>query len=146
VRIETRVDPYGDEDVPKTKAGLRTVPLGEGVLLSLRAWRLRSAFSVPEQLGRLHEPRRHGETEIPSLIRPVGRVLEGAAAQRANREIHLAYAAAFCDFVLDRCGPSAQDRADLRRSQQPAGHYIYGHLFRSDNHGHVMDAIANENV
>jgi integrase len=29
VRIETRVDPYGDEGVPKTKAGLRSVALGE---------------------------------------------------------------------------------------------------------------------
>lgn len=26
VRIETRVDPYHDEDVPKTKAGIRTDP------------------------------------------------------------------------------------------------------------------------
>ncbi|MGM4923168.1 hypothetical protein AB8A31_09700 [Tardiphaga sp. 804_B3_N1_9] len=32
--IETRVDPYGNEDVPKTVAGLRATPLGGGLLAS----------------------------------------------------------------------------------------------------------------
>lgn len=44
VRIETRVDPYGNEDVPKTVAGIRTIPLGAGVLSALSAWRERTAF------------------------------------------------------------------------------------------------------
>ena len=75
VRIETRVDPYGDEDVPKTIAGMRTIPLGENVLAALKAWRLRSPFSKRDDLvfpnapRQLLEPRRHGEAEIPAAVR-----------------------------------------------------------------------------
>ncbi len=44
VRIETRVDRFGNEDVPKTKAGIRVIPLGESVLSALRRWRGETAF------------------------------------------------------------------------------------------------------
>jgi integrase len=50
VKIETRVDPYGDEDVPKTIAGVRSIPLGENVVLSLKAWRLRSPHTGQDDL------------------------------------------------------------------------------------------------
>src|ERR1043166_9487870 len=50
VKIETRVDPYRDEDGPKTKAGLRTIPLGQGVLGALRGWRERSKYGKPDDL------------------------------------------------------------------------------------------------
>ena len=51
VKVETRVDPYSDKDVPKTKAGLRTIPLGSGVLAALREWRERSwYYSKPDDL------------------------------------------------------------------------------------------------
>jgi integrase len=48
--IETRVDRYGAEDVTKTKAGIRTIPVGSAVIVGLKAWRLRSAFSRPADL------------------------------------------------------------------------------------------------
>src|SRR4029077_19235209 len=50
VKIETRVDPYGQEDAPKTVAGKRTIPLGENVLTALKAWRLRSCFKDTNDL------------------------------------------------------------------------------------------------
>ena len=50
VRIETRVDRFGNEDVPKTKAGIRVIPLGESVLSALRRWRGETAFSGKDDL------------------------------------------------------------------------------------------------
>src|SRR5262249_22170730 len=48
--IETRVDAYGDEDVTKTEAGTRTVPIGDAVLVELKALKLRSPRSKPDDL------------------------------------------------------------------------------------------------
>jgi integrase len=50
VRIETRVDAYRDEDVPKSVAGIRTIPLAESLLLSLKEWKLHTSFSQPDDL------------------------------------------------------------------------------------------------
>jgi integrase len=50
VRIEVRVDPYGNEEVPKTKAGIRSIPLGGGVLGTLHGWRAASSYSAAGDL------------------------------------------------------------------------------------------------
>ncbi|WP_375456609.1 tyrosine-type recombinase/integrase [uncultured Methylobacterium sp.] len=42
VRIETRVDEFGEEDATKTTAGMRTVPLGAGTVAALRDWQVRT--------------------------------------------------------------------------------------------------------
>jgi hypothetical protein len=34
VKIETRIDAFGDEDVTKTVAGMRDIPLGAEVIMS----------------------------------------------------------------------------------------------------------------
>ncbi len=50
VKVLTRVDPYGDEDVPKTRARKRTIPLGKGVLTALQGWRQRTKFKAQDDL------------------------------------------------------------------------------------------------
>jgi integrase len=50
VKIEARVDAYGDEDVTKTAAGMRTVPLGAQVITALKEWKLRSKNKKPASL------------------------------------------------------------------------------------------------
>jgi integrase len=50
VLVETRVDAYGDEDVTKTAAGMRTVPLAAEVITLLKTWRLASGFSRDDDL------------------------------------------------------------------------------------------------
>ena len=47
--------------------------------------------------------------------------MEGGAPQWAAGSIQLACAAAFRDFMLDRCWTAAQDRPDFCGAQQPAG-------------------------
>lgn len=48
--VETRVDAYRDEDVTKTVAGMRTIPLGAAVVTALREWRQRSAHQGSDDL------------------------------------------------------------------------------------------------
>jgi integrase len=74
VLVETRVDAYRQEDVPKTRAGLRTIPLGEAVIeaaaLLAQAHRLSLAerSPVPQLQRRLLESRRHGEIKMASAV------------------------------------------------------------------------------
>ena len=48
--VETRVDAYGDEDITKSVAGMRTVPLGDALVRELKEWKLCSGFSKPDDL------------------------------------------------------------------------------------------------
>jgi integrase len=57
LRISRRVDVYGEEGVPKTAAGVRTVPVSATLIAELRAWKLRSQYSKE---GDLVFPNRKG--------------------------------------------------------------------------------------
>jgi integrase len=48
--VESRVDAWGDEDVTKSEAGMRTIPLGGALVSELRAWKLRSPHSKDDDL------------------------------------------------------------------------------------------------
>lgn len=151
VKIETRVDAYRDEDVPKTKAGKRTIPLGEGVLTALREWKLRSRYTKPEDLvfpngiGRyLNHDDMVKDRFYPLFVRLEAKWKE----QRRNEPLEK-----FPWHALRHFAISCWIDAGLppKTVQTFAGHSSlqvtmdrYGHLFRSDDHGHVMDAIADQ--
>ena len=128
VRVETRVDPYGTEDVPKTKAGLRTIPLGETVLAALTAWRSVTRFAgkndliFPNKLGTYRNHDDMVKRNLPSsrnLPRSAGR-----APQRAAGNLHMARPAPLRDFMLDsRRGCRPRPWANLRRAFQPSSHH-----------------------
>ena len=48
--ISRRVDAYGEEGPPKTTAGVRTVLLSAQLVSALKAWKLQSRFSKPNDL------------------------------------------------------------------------------------------------
>ena len=50
LHIRRRVDAYGEEGAPKSTAGVRTVPLSAQLVAALKAWKLKSEFSKPEDL------------------------------------------------------------------------------------------------
>ena len=50
VKIETRVDAYGEEDVTKTAAGMRTIPLAQPLILMLKEWKLRTKRKKADEL------------------------------------------------------------------------------------------------
>jgi integrase len=50
VKVETRVDAYGEEDVTKTAAGMRTIPLAHPLILMLKEWKLRTKRKKADEL------------------------------------------------------------------------------------------------
>jgi hypothetical protein len=85
------------------------------------------------------------EATLPAALCQARGALAGAAPQRAAGGVHVARAPPLRDFLLDRGGLAAQDRADLRGSLQPAS---YDGPLRASVPVRwpwpVMDAIAGE--
>jgi integrase len=50
VKIETRVDAHGEEDVTKTAAGMRDIPLAVPVVTALKEWKLRTKRKKAQDL------------------------------------------------------------------------------------------------
>jgi integrase len=151
VKIETRVDPYRDEDVPKTKAGLRTIPLGENVLAALKAWKLRSHYKQPGDL--VFPNRAGGYIDHKDMVKRKFQPLFAKLEQRWKEERRNETVEVFTWHALRHFAISCWIDAGLppKTVQTFAGHSSlqvtmdrYGHLFRSDDHGRAMDAIANE--
>jgi integrase len=150
VRIETRVDPYGVEDVPKTKAGLRTIPLGEGVAAALVAWRQVTRFPgkddlvFPNRLGSYDNHTDMVKRRFLPLFTKLAAIWE---QERRNEPLEV-----FTWHALRHFAISCWIEAGLppKAVQTFAGHSSlqvtmdrYGHLFKSDEHGRTMDAISS---
>jgi integrase len=151
VRIETRVDPYGNEDVPKTKAGRRVIPLGEGILAALKAWRQISAY--PEKDHLLFPNTVGGFLNHDDMVKRKFLPLFDKLAERWKKERINETLEVFAWHALRHFAISCWIDAGLppKTVQTFAGHSSlqvtmdrYGHLFRSDDHGRAMDAISSE--
>jgi len=136
--VETRVDSYGDEDVTKTAAGMRTVPLSESLVALLKEWRLRSRFSQPGDL--LFPSRRGGYESHDNMVK-----------RRFKPLFEVAQVRPFNWHALRHFAISSWIAAGLspKTVQTFAGHSSlqvtmdrYGHLFRSDDHKRAMEEIA----
>lgn len=135
--IETRVDRYGDEDTTKTTAGVRDVPLGEGLVTALKAWKLRSKFSTA---GHLVFPNtKGGFTGHVNFLHRKFEPLFGDDVPRFTW--HGLRHFAISTWIEHGLAP--------KTVQTFAGHSSlqvtmdrYGHLFPSDDHRKAMDAIG----
>lgn len=149
VRIETRVDPYGNEEVPKTKAGIRTIPLGESVLSALQRWRGETPFPgkddlvFPNRFGKYYN---HTDMVKRKFLPLFARLEKKWKAERRNEPLEVFNWHALRHFAIS-CWIDAG--LPPKAVQTFAGHSSlqvtmdrYGHLFRSDDHGRAMDAIA----
>lgn len=149
VRIETRVDAFRTEDVPKTRAGLRVIPLGEAVIRALQTWRQKTKFPqasdliFPNYLGQYW----NHDAMVKSKWRPLFRRLAARWQQQQRNETP----EFFNWHALRHFAISCWIDAGLppKTVQTFAGHSSlqvtmdrYGHLFRSESHGLAMDAIA----
>lgn len=151
VRIVTRVDAYGSEDVTKTAAGMREVPLGSEVVAILKAWKRRSKFTDANDLV---FPNKRGnylghDNFIKRRFRPLFDKLEQMHDEdpKANPKAP----AYFNWHALRHFAISCWIEAGLspKTVQTFAGHSSvqvtmdrYGHLFKSDDHKQAMDRIA----
>jgi len=140
LRISRRVDVYGEEGVPKTAAGVRTVPLSATLVAALRAWKLQSRYSKEKDL--IFANRRGGHVGHDNLVkRRFTPLFEASGAQR------------FSWHGLRHFAVSTWIEAGLapKTVQTFAGHASlqvtmdrYGHLFPSDDHKRAMDQIARD--
>jgi integrase len=150
VTIEARVDAYREEDVTKTAAGMRTVPIGTAVVTMLKEWKLRSKFKKADDL--VFPNKRGAYTGHDNMIKRKFLPLFDAAAEK-HKEDPAAYPAVerFNWHALRHYAVSTWIEAGLapKTIQAFAGHSSlqitmdrYGHLFRSDDHKAAMDSIA----
>lgn len=138
VTVETRVDVYGEEDVAKTAAGMRTVPLGAMVVTALKAWRLRSRFSRSEDL--VFPGRRGGYEDHANMTkRRFKPACEKAGLAGLNWH-GLRHFAVSCWIDAGLTPKTVQAFAGHSSLQVTMDRY--GHLFRSDDHKRAMDQIA----
>jgi len=153
VTIETRVDAYGDEDVTKTAAGMRTVPLGAAVVTVLKEWKVRSKHSKADDL--VFPNKRGGYTGHDNMVKRQFLPLFEKLAERRKEapERHAPAPERFNWHALRHFAVSCWIEAGLdpKTVQTFAGHSSlqvtmdrYGHLFKSEDHKRAMDAIAKE--
>lgn len=153
VEIESRVDAYGEEDVTKTVAGMRTVPLSQQLIMILKEWKLRSRFAKPDDLvfpnkrGRYTGHDNMIKRKFLPLIAKLKTKCEEDPSKNPPVPTHFNW------HALRHFAISCWIDADLKPKtvQTFAGHSslqvtmdIYGHLFKSDDHKKAMDAIAAE--
>lgn len=153
VTIETRVDAYGDEDVTKTAAGMRTVPLGGAVITALKEWKMRSKHSKADDL--VFPNKRGVYTGHDNMVKRHFLPLFDKLAELHKEEPtkHPPAPERFNWHALRHFAVSLWIEAGLapKTIQTFAGHSSlqvtmdrYGHLFRSEDHKRAMDAIAKE--
>lgn len=151
VKIETRVDAYHEEDVTKTAAGMRTIPLSQPVVLMLKEWKLRTKRKQAEDL--VFPNKRGWYTGHDNMVKRKFLPLFDALAVKHQQDPaqHPEPPARFNWHALRHFAVSCWIEAGLspKTVQTFAGHSSlqvtmdrYGHLFKSDNHRKAMNAIA----
>lgn len=151
--VETRVDAYRQEEVTKTAAGMRTIPLAYALVASLKAWRARTRFPDTDDLV---FPNQNGTyqshtTMLSRKFKPLFKKLERLHTEKLQD--HPPAPARFTWHALRHYAISCWIEAGLspKTVQTFAGHSSlqvtmdrYGHMFRSDDHRRAMAAIADE--
>jgi integrase len=150
VKVETRVDVFGEEDVTKTTAGMRTIPLSQPLVLMLKEWKLRTKR---KKAGDLLFPNDQGSyTNHDNMVKRKFLPLFGLLAKKyAEERRNSPPPERFNWHALRHFAVSCWIDAGLspKTVQTFAGHSglqvtmdRYGDLFKSDDHKKAMDEIA----
>jgi integrase len=151
LHVGRRVDAYREEGVPKSAAGVRTVPISSQLTAMLKAWKLKSKFKAPEDLIFPNEEGNH--TSHDNLVKRCVNPLCGGldAAHRLDPTRVSPPPRRFNWHALRHFAVSTWIEAGFapKTVQTFAGHASlqvtmdrYGHLFPSDDHKKAMDQIA----
>ena len=133
LRISRRVDAYGEEGPPKSSAGIRTVPMSAQLVSALKAWKLRSRFSKPEDL--IFPNRQGGHIGHDNLIKR--RFLPLAPGFNWHGLRHFAISTWIEAGMAPKTVQTFAGHASLQVTMDR-----YGHLFPSEDHKKAMDQIA----
>lgn len=140
IGVSRRVDTYGDVGPPKTKAGVRQIPIAGALVSLLKEWKLASNYSADEDLvfpNKVGKFAGH-DNFVKRRFKPL--------FEKAGVEV--------CNFhALRHFAVSLWIEAQLppKTIQTYAGHSSlqvtmdrYGHMFPQDSHVQVMDEIAGD--
>jgi integrase len=150
LHVGRRVDAYREEGVPKSAAGVRTVPISSQLTAMLKAWKLKSKFKTPDDLIFPNEDGNHisHDNLIKRRFKPLFDGLEAAhradpsgpvPPRRINWHALRHYAvstwieAGFAPKTVQTFAGHASLQITMDR---------YGHLFPSEDHKKAMDQIA----
>lgn len=145
--IEGRVDAYGNEDVTKSDAGVRRIPLSSAMLKELRTWKDAAKSSDPDHL--VFPNAKGGFLDHKNILKREFRPLMKAAEEKAKSENR--QFSSFNWHALRHFAISLWIEAGLQPKtiQTFAGHSTlaltmtrYGHMFPSDSHRNIMDQIS----
>jgi integrase len=138
VTVETRVDAYGDEDVTKTAAGIRSVPLGATVAQMLKAWRLKARYARDEDL--VFANRLGGYVGHDNMVKRRFKPLfekTGVAPFNWHALRHFAISTWIESGLSPKTVQSFAGHSSLQVTMDR-----YGHLFPSEDHQQAMERIA----
>ena len=150
LNIRRRVDVYGDEGVPKSAAGVRTIPLSNKLVSVLKAWKLKSKFKKPDELIFPNSEGNHvgHDNLIKRQFLPIFEKLE--AGQRVNPANVVAVRFNWHGLRHFAVSCWIEDGLTPKTVQTFAGHASlqvtmdrYGHLFPSEDHKKAMDQISS---
>lgn len=145
ITVETRVDKYGEEDTTKTLAGVRTVPLGAGLVTALKEWKRKSSRVDDDDLVFPNARGTH-VNHVNFLHRQFDLLRLPDEANPDTADL-----TAVTWHTLRHYAVSTWIEAGLapKTIQVFAGHASlaittdrYGHLFPSDDHKAAMDRIS----
>jgi integrase len=137
LRISRRVDAYGEEGAPKSAAGIRAVPLSAQLASALKAWKLRSPFSKPEDL--IFSNRQGRRISHDNLMkRKFVPLFAGAKGFNWHALRHFAISTWIEAGMAPKTVQTFAGHASLQVTMDR-----YGHLFPSEDHKKAMDHIAN---
>lgn len=132
--ITRRVDVYREEGAPKSTAGVRTVPLSAQLVSALKAWKLKSKFSKPNDL--IFTNREGGHVCHDNLVKRHFTPLAHGFNWHGLR--HFAISCWIEAGMAPKTVQTFAGHASLQITMDR-----YGHLFPSDDHRKAMDQIAN---
>lgn len=138
VRVETRVDRYGEEDTTKTTAGVREVPMGDGLIAALRELKLRSKWSSDTDLV-FPNARGRYTSHINILHRKFTPLFDEVKVEKFTWH-GLRHFAVSCWIEAGLTPKTVQTFAGHSSLQVTTDRY--GHLFPSDDHKKAMDRIS----
>jgi integrase len=124
-----------EEGSPKTAAGVRTVPLSAQLVSALKAWKLQSQFSQPEDL--IFTSRVGGYLGHDNLIKRQFAPLQPSFNWHGLR--HFAVSTWIEAGMSPKTVQTFAGHASLQVTMDR-----YGHLFPSEDHNRAMDRIAQQ--
>jgi integrase len=134
LRIERRVDAYLAEGPPKSRAGIRSVPLSGQLVAVLKAWRLRSKFSRDDDL--IFPDGAGGYTRHSVFAVRFARLQPGFTWHGLR---HFAVST-----WIEAGLPPKTVQTFAGHSNLAITHDRYGHLFPSPDHQAAMDRIGRD--